>query len=446
MLNHIRDEAVRFFREERGFHRLLRQFIKKYRSLGRVGGTVTLTSLKSDEKEALSTFFRKDYSKQKSVTVSLEKFNDALQKTKFAGLDVKDILDGFQGESVLSKQEEVQTFENEKATFFDTLRMTFTDKACQRWLNHIVEKRAGTRGIHAAYAKDPKQLKTQLEHILTALTQLPISTGYERLPLFASRITGDPHGFDMEREQGRFFVHALQTLRQENEPEYDYLSSPTAEQMTDTLQFVGLVRDDILNFATCAGIVGYTESDSPIPVWHSANEEKNVLNVPLREIVKAKDCVPNLTKIVFIVENSGVFSSILDEFQEGPWPPLVCTHGQFKLATLLLLDKVAEHGTTIYYSGDFDPEGLQMAQRMIRRYPSQVRLWRYGCKDYWKTLSEIDISESRLKKLRSIRVPELTPVAEEMLRKEKPAYQEELVSKLAEDIRQLMEYSKSGLQ
>lgn len=75
--NELLQEAVQYFREQKGFARLALLFVDKYRSLGRCGGTVRLTSLTGSEREFLGHIFRRDYGRQQSAVVSLEKFQQA---------------------------------------------------------------------------------------------------------------------------------------------------------------------------------------------------------------------------------------------------------------------------------------------------------------------------------------------------------------------------------
>ena len=57
--NELLQEAVQYFREQKGFARLALLFVDKYRSLGRCGGTVRLTSLTGSEREFLGHIFRR---------------------------------------------------------------------------------------------------------------------------------------------------------------------------------------------------------------------------------------------------------------------------------------------------------------------------------------------------------------------------------------------------
>ena len=480
-------EAVEFFRQDAGYTRLFTQLIEKYRSLGRLGGTVTLPDLTTREREVLGAFLRRDYGHRDTVTIAVSEIITALARTRFSHIELKVLLDGYVGEAILTKAEERELYESEKRQYFLDLGNEFQHPHCQIWLADIMEKAGGTRGIHLAYDRDPEVLRRQLVNVLSALEHLPQEVGnmagspgregsgaedpqassylgndhrgksvaYERLPVFASRMTGDPHAFDLDTDQGRFFVGSLQAIRCRHDPEYQLDSSPSAEDITELLDYFGLVRDDLLNFVTCAGILGFSSVDNqPLPLWQAAYEAGSVLNVPLREMIKVDTCLPGTAWYrrakcfgrVFVIENSGVFSAILDAFAGAKeLPPLVCTHGQFTLATLLLLDKLAENAVLLY-SGDFDPEGLQMAERLLQRYPHRLLPWRYTEADCESVISQVPIPSSRLGKLDGIESVELLPVAGLMLKHRRAGYQEELLDKLISDIKNLWDRPASGGQ
>lgn len=461
-------EAITYFRQEPGLRRMLRLMTERYQSLGRWGGTITLAALRPDEKEALSVLLRKDFSRQQSAAVSLERFAQALGGTRFASLPVLDILSGVFGEPVLTKTEIMKQREKSKQEFFAGLRQKFTPSYCQRWLDAVEAKRPGTRGVHAAYDKDPFLFAKHVERVLTALTELErrnsgwadsspkdrADVKFERLPLFATRITSDPHGFDPDTEQGRLLVSALDVLRQLESrngvspgvPEADTPESGSApaletalsqaEALTELLYDFGLWRDDLLNFVTCTGIAASDHCGIQLPVWEEANRRQHVLNVPLREIVKIETARSKAGHRVYMVENPGVFSTLLDrcDCENIAYPPLVCAHGQFKLSALLLLDKLVEAGMEVLYAGDFDPEGLQMAERLLKRYPGKVIPWRFTVADYQRAGPCKTFAPRRQKLLEGINSPELAAVKQEILQRGLAAYQEGIVDLLWEDI------------
>ncbi|WLR52519.1 DUF2399 domain-containing protein [Bacillus tianshenii] len=181
-----------------------------------------------------------------------------------------------------------------------------------------------------------------------------------------------------------------------------------------------------MNFVTCTGLIA-EEAGERHKVWEHALQTNTVLNVPLRELIKYDAIYPSKGKNVFILENSSVYSEVLDHCGGEVYPALVCTHGQFKLSAFVLMDKLVEQGNTLYYSGDFDPEGLQMAQRLKERYPKHVKLWLYDEQYYELAMSEVTLSDERLRKLESVSLPELQMVKEAMKASRKAGYQEELV-------------------
>lgn len=73
---------------------------------------------------------------------------------------------------------------------------------------------------------------------------------------------------------------------------------------------------------------------------------------------------------IYLLENPAVFSIFIKKY---PKCAAVCVNGQPQLSTLVLLDFLQEN-YTFYYQGDFDPEGLLIAQRLKERYGEKLSL------------------------------------------------------------------------
>lgn len=99
------DECLAYFKERIVFQKVFAGFKNKYESLGRLGGTVVLKNLSIEEKRQLGGFFQKDYSQNKSVTISMVKLDQALHNSKFAILSWEEILESYFGESLEAKKE-----------------------------------------------------------------------------------------------------------------------------------------------------------------------------------------------------------------------------------------------------------------------------------------------------------------------------------------------------
>ncbi|MBS4192250.1 TIGR02679 family protein [Bacillus sp. FJAT-49705] len=430
-LNERLQECIQYFKEEPGLSRLLPKLIERYRSLGRIGGSVQLTGLKPYEKEALSAFFRKDYTRQASATISFTLFENALAKTKYFELAIIDILEAYEGREIKTNSEKQLLIENEKSAFFYELKQEVPE--IEDWLSFIERKGRGSRLFHSLYEKDCLELKKILLLVAEAIKSLPQNGQFERLPFFSQRITKNPHAFDLDTELGRAFIHSLQfSLHQKGE--WSIIKNKlNTEEVNEILQAFHIFRDDLLNFVTVSGIKGW-KNDRIDATIEAAADNRTVLILPLREILKLTSARPHIGKRVFIVENSGVCSAILDRWQLPFYPPLISTNGQFKLAALMLLDLFVQEEIEIYYSGDFDPEGLLMAQRMKLRHSKHVTLWRYSPHDYLKSLSTKEIAIDKLAQLNRLHIPDLESVKTELLKTYRAGYQEELIEELVSDM------------
>ncbi len=423
------EEAVRFFREEPGFDRLFRLFKKKCESLGRVGGSVKLSQFTEAELRSIANFYGTSYDTfvEKDM-VRLKGFEQQLQKTRFEGVALHELLETYFGERLMSNKMKREQERAEVRAFFAKCADMYP--AIVEWIVHVLQKPADARFIYNLERENRDRLQKMIACVAKAMSQLPGKGEAERLPLFAQRVTGNPHAFDVQGEQGRLFLHALAVHRARKEGEAVRMPNGS-EEMNDLLQYAGLLRDDLHNFVTCAGLLAET-ARGVHPVWREAALSYTVWHVPVRELVKTVSIYPYRGRHVWIVENSGVYSAILDACPEAP---IVCTHGQFKLATWLLLDRITRHNVVLYYSGDYDPEGLRMAQNLKDRYREHIQFWRMDVENYRSTKPQKKVGQDRLKKLERITHPELLPVASEMKRLQAAGYQEALTDSFIHDIR-----------
>lgn len=420
--------AVAFFKSEFAYKRLFVKFRKKYESLGRIGGNVSIESFPDEELEVIGGFFGlpTDLLRAKK-SISIIKFEAQLQETRFENVGLKDLLDAYFGEVIISKKQ-LQAERNARyKALLDELTLQYP--VLRFWLEFLSEKPAEGRWIVRMAMDNQSQFVTLVGWLAEAMELLPSSA--ERLPMFSQRVAQDPHAFDLHTELGKLLIHALTVRTHQGEREINLTVPKSTEAVNELLQQSNIYRDDLLNFVTCAGF--YAETAQGVhPIWLEAVRYQTVQNVPLRELVKLKRVYPAYGKNVWVVENSGVCSTLLD-YEAGI--PIISTNGQFKLAALLLLDLLAAEGCTLHYAGDFDPEGLGMAQRLMDRYPDHVKIWHMDLANYRKTLPVKELSRDQIEKLNSIENHELLKVAEEMRRIGKAGYQEALVEEMLADLR-----------
>ncbi|HEX3048215.1 MAG TPA: TIGR02679 family protein [Bacillota bacterium] len=438
------NKASDYFHSHPGFRRLFEGLVEKYRSLGRLGGNIVLEDVTNEERTTLEAFFRQRLPGV-SLRFSASQFVRALAETRFGNLNPLDLLTVWSGNGLVTRQEQREHDECTRQRVLKQYLKKYQEPQCQLWLNAILEKDPDLAQAQRALVND-RNFDGNMTIVLSAFGNLP--DDYQRLPVFARNICGNPHGLDKGSAAGKLFLEGLRYIRRhsqingnEDYPVANVFS--VTEELNELLYHFKLLRDDLLNFATCFGFAAY-DDEKEIAYWRMASETGAPLNVPLREIARVTTFRPynesnqilsvNHQYDVFVVENSGVFSALIDECVSSNIR-LVCLHGQFKLASWALLDRLTQSGAVLHYSGDFDPEGLQMAQKLYMRYPDRVHFWRMTVDDYFQSTPSAFLDETRIQKFNSMKTPELALLAGVIAEKKLAGYQEGILDLLAKDLK-----------
>lgn len=419
------DEAIDYFTGEPGFARLFVRFKEKYESLGRIGGTVTISDFSERELESVARFLGRTINELRQAgKVSLIQFERQLERTRFHTIDLFDLLEAFFEKPLLSKKEQKQSRLAETEAVLYQLQEEW--KELSFWFDYLRQKNADSYWIHKFIEETPNVFQLTVHWLGKAFHELP--SKYERLPIFSNRITRDPHAFDLNTTVGKLWLHLLAV---HSAKDSESVNVPTdSESMNDLLLSYNILRDDITNAVTVANLIAET-NEGIHPVWKAAAETNSVLNIPLREMVQMDRAYPKVGNQVWVIENSGVYSSILDEC---PNAPIICTQGQFKLTALLLMDLLVNANCELVYSGDLDPEGVGMAARLLERYPNHLTLWKMDVDQYSENQSEASLTTERLNKLNSITAPALQPLIERMKQDQKASYQEAFIEEMIDEL------------
>lgn len=421
------NECVTYFKQNKGFDRVFQQIRDKYKSLGTMGGTVRIANLTSHEKEALTGFLKKDYLNKESAVIHIKSFQRALEKTKFMDISFDDVLNSYFMEEIQSNRYVREQYELKRTHFFCTCGEAFKDTPASKWLEHVISTgKNAYKTLVRRYDVDAQKLKIELDAVCRAFNHLPYRLGEKQsLPIFATKITRDPHAFDIDSPCGQLMLYSISFLLGIQVPAH-------AQERAEALYQVGIMVDEISNFVLCAGLNGYRKKELH-PGWDGFNKACEPVHASLINLSKL-ETIRSSSGTVYVVENPSVFLTILD-CNVSRSVPLVCTYGNLKLACFVLLDMLAKEGTQIFYSGDFDPEGLMIADALKNRYKDQLTLWRYTKQDYLSAISNKPMSSSRIKKLDSIKDENLKSLSLEIKHKMKAGYQEMMIDKLVEDIK-----------
>ncbi len=403
------ERAVAFFNQKR-LERVLSALRDKYSDVGHAGGTAVLVDSTSSERKEILTLLGKPAVQSETLKISLQAFDEALRNSGFA-CTLHDLLVAFFPDEPPVPKKEQRTKRTELQGQFlielKTIAMTLANGSRgQCWLLH------GTHGIEWLFSRykrlvteHPEQQKdvlSTIRYVAYAVNQLP-EEGTERLSLFAQRTSGDPHALDRDREAGRLFLYALAYLffeatdlptdtGQTDLSDQDELFSASmlllhdGEWREQLYLRARLHLDGISSYVTVFNLArAILKNGRPDPLLEVPHEQVQIF--PLRHINTWQQAFAARAK-VYVVENPQVFEELVDgQLRQTHTPTIICTSGwpsvsALKLLSLLLIQPENE----LYYSGDFDLKGLQIAAYLVKRYPGQCHPWRFDVEAYTTAL------------------------------------------------------------
>ena len=211
----------------------------------------------------------------------------------------------------------------------------------------------------------------------------------------------------------------------------DGIPQLNAERIWELYDANGILADEISSFTVLYGIRLFA-GDEERTAAKACYEQKEPFLASLANLSCVTAARPESSK-VFVVENQMVFSELC---QRCPSASLICTSGQMKTASLKVLDLLCRENCEIFYSSDMDPEGLGMADRLLTRSRGRIRLWHMAPEDYEVSVSGVEISPARLKKLDHLGSTELAEAAELLRRRKLAGYQEALLDAMERDMKE----------
>ena len=423
--NDLLEECMLYFKARPVYKKLFLKMRDKYAGLGHLGGTAMLTSLSREEKSQLGGFFQRDYTSNKTITISADLMKKCLESSKFAGLTWELILETYFGEPLQVKKEIELAESKRREDYFAEILESISDESGREWLRSILEeKKEGYLLITQLYKESPEELRSILTYVTTGIAKLKVfqdKKQKELLAVFSANVTGNPHYFDEGKTGEKLLFNYLGErnfdLKQEGLSRAEYKNRIYYE--------AGILKDEVSNDALAYGIHGWKPDGGLHEGIEGFLENREPVKLTLQTIGRLEK-VCGQSSQVYVVENPAVFSVLIREY---PQRTVICGNGQLRLAVLILMDKFS-CDTVFWYAGDFDPEGLLIAQKLKVRYGERLKLWKYEADLYETYLSEVELSDRRMKKLEQVSVQELQEIREAMYKKRRSAYQESMMEAL----------------
>ena len=428
------EECAAYFRSRPECRRCLQALRGKWESYGRAAGYVTLPDASEAERRLLGGILGKNFSEGK-LRFSCAEFERGLQKTRFAPVDLKSMLEAYFNEPITARKEKKQEAEQERERFLDELcgrfeqseRREGLEGGASFWLRRMRREKAfGYQLLIREYGKDSEKAAQLAENVGEALERVKLREETV-LAVLAADISGNPHYFDRGMPAGQLLIDAICCLEDRELPK-------GAHEWRELLLETGIAPDPISSHVHAYGLHLLTpQGEHPAYEAFCRRKEASVITL---ENLKGVTGARAAGDTVFVVENEMVFCFLVNaisEKEEGGLT-LLCTSGQPRTAALQVLSLLAEGGCRIRYSGDMDPEGIDIADRLWKRFGQTLEIWRMSPEDYRNGLSGEPVGTSRLSRLDHVENPVLRETSAQIRETCCAAYQENILKKLLEDL------------
>ena len=146
-----------YFRSRPEYRRCFEALWKKWRSYGRTAGKIVLDDASEEECRAIGGITGKRYLDDR-IVFSFSEFEQGLQKTRFAPVDIKKLLEIYFGKTLVSRGEQEKEEQIRQSSFFQSLYESFFEKgtegaAASVWLQKLVEEKTMDIPFYAGNTK-----------------------------------------------------------------------------------------------------------------------------------------------------------------------------------------------------------------------------------------------------------------------------------------------------
>ena len=419
-------QCVEYFKSRPQYKRIMQCILKNYQSYGGPAGNVIIKDASYEECMAATEIVspRRPYAPP-LLKFKLSDFEKGIAETRFGNLNLQQIIETYFNTEIVSSRDRKNSEDEQKRNFWEKMISDSENSCCQDWFKEMYHSQNyGYRSVMTEYRTSRKNAEKLMGYLKEAIDICSVISYPVQLAVLSARVTGNPHFFDKSNPAGRLLLQGI-----------SYISGINLTGLSETEKEIysafNIEPDTVSGAAAAIGLRLFDSEHNEHPGYKYFADKGEVCLVSVSGLsnIEYADCD---RKTVYIVENPMVFSALSDTAAECG-ACLVCTFGQIKYSGLRIIDMLAGSGCRIRYSGDFDPEGIQIADRLVLRNKN-IRPWRMSPEDYNSIEKSETINEKRLKMLENISDSELKNTAGLILCSKKSAYQELLTETLRKDI------------
>lgn len=424
LMERLLEECTAYFKNNKAYKRILTKIKEKYINLGTFGGTIKLDNMTEDEKKALVDLLGQKYFLNKSNVIKVNDIVNSLKYTKFEEVDFYDMLCFYFGEKIVIKKDIKEINRLNKEKFFGNLKSRVNEDIYNFVLSAFNNKVSGCYSLlNNKYNEDGlgKELLKELIY-LSHINDKVEEKLKVRIAMLASGATNNPHALDENTFLNKILTYYLCEKVKIRFPK-------NAEEKNTLFYENNILKDDVSNNTLVAGIFAYKIDNhnlTPCRGWNILAEDYEPFVLSLMNLYKIDELKPFNSKVI-IVENPTVFMKVHEKLLNYHTKfTLLCSYGQINLSTLVILDMLSKNECMLYYSGDYDPEGLLIADKLLQRYKNKIKPIFYSEDIYLSIISDEKIDDRRLKQLDKIKDNGLMHIANCITKEKRSAYQEGL--------------------
>ena len=406
------EELANYLKSKKGLNRLFIELKNKYISLGRYSGVVTLKKLTKEESIDISNLLGRRINEGETLKTSYKEITKKILETKYSSFNWEELLNSYFDEKIINKKKLLELNDKNEYDFFQNILNNNKDKIYVDELRKIInEKNELYITLKQRYNKDKSRLESDLNKILLLLNNTPQEP--TPLPVY-SVITGNPHYLDLNTSECSLFLKFLSYIYKEELPNDN-------EGKINLLSKINVYTDPISNYVITYKLRGNNILDELC-------DNKDIINLNLLNILKLNE-IDTKEKKVYIFENPAMLNSLYELDI-----PIIITSGIPNMSLYKLLEKLENSNNELYYNGDFDPEGLLIADKLKKRF-SKLKLFCYEEDDYINSKSKEVISDSRIKKMDRLEEENLQTIKDLLLKNKRSAYQEKNIDRIVKFIK-----------
>ena len=359
-------EHVRSLLGDEHLRRLIERLRKRMSRGEALTGRIQLCGATPDERAAIDKLMGRLPTRGSSLTVDLDQLAQVMVRAN-ACARLEEAVVAITG-PVTNRRAESLSRKQRWERFWQTFRNQIEgNPTALRWMDDL--KASGVLKRSAAGDLDVANLL--LNQAVAIVRQVPLSG--VRLAELAATATGDSHALDRGRPLAALVIRYARSL-------HTFARWQTAAERRDAWEVLGVLCDELSAPVLVLNLRADNDSltGRALNLHADAGEPYRISVRQLRRHPPVFD-PQTCSEEVFVCENPTVVDVAANRHGKS-CRPLICLDGQPKTASRLLLDALTNAGIQIRYHGDFDWDGIRIANTIMQRHGAGS--WRFNKADY----------------------------------------------------------------